>query len=62
MLGKWSDQGRKKKHQESTWLEEKTEIRRRQVMSMPKTTSNVWAGALERLIHHLQQIQRPLSK
>lgn len=62
MLGKWSDQGEKNNKQEHIWLEEKTEIRRRQVMGMPKTASNAWAGALERLIHHLQQIQRPLSE
>ena len=32
-------------------------IRRRQVMGMPKTTTTAGAGAPERLIHHLQQIE-----
>lgn len=49
------------KRQEHIWLEQK-EFRGRQVMRMAKTASRVGAGALERLIHHLQQIQRPLSK
>lgn len=58
-LWKWGDQGKKAG---AHLVRTEIEFRKRQVMGMPQTTSTEWAVVLERLIHHLQQIQRPLSK
>lgn len=59
MLWKWGDQG---KQARAYLVGKEIEVRGRQLMRMLKTTSVVWAGANERLIHHLQQIWGLLRK